>query len=198
MSAETADKTASSDRALADLMVGAQAGDKRSYAELLARCEPLIRRAARRAGAHGDLVEDIVQETLITLHHARRTYDPTRSFSAWLSVIARRRAIDALRRSGRRGRREVHAPFDYERYADPAADPTSGWRDAAAAKDLTRAVAALSPAQREVVERLALEGQSLSEAAAATGKTKGALKVNFHRALAALRQRLSDGAVDGE
>jgi DNA-directed RNA polymerase specialized sigma24 family protein len=45
------------------------------------------------------------------------------------------------------------------------------------------------------VERLALREQSLAEAAAETGKTTGALKVNFHRALKALRLHL--GGEDG-
>jgi len=41
--------------------------------------------------------------------------------------------------------------------------------------------------QREAVQVLVLEEQSLTEAAAATRRSKGALKVNLHRALKALR-----------
>ena len=183
------------DRRLCDLMVGAQAGNKQSYAKLLVECEPIIRRAARRTGARPDLVDDIVQETLITLHGARQTFDPSRSFTAWLSVIAQRRAIDVLRRSGRIGGREVHAPIELEQHADPAADASSGWRDASRAEDLAKALAGLTPGQREAVELIAVEGRSLSEASATTGRTKGALKVNFHRALESLKQRL--GKDDG-
>lgn len=178
------------DLRLGTLMAAAQVGDKQAYASLLADCEPIIRRAARRVGATGDLVDDIVQDTLLTLHNARQTYDPSRSFSAWLGVIAKRRAIDALRRTGRQARREVHAPVAYETYADQEADASTGWREAARALDLERAVAALTPSQRQAVDHVALQGQSLSDAALATGKTTGALKVNFHRALATLRGRL--------
>lgn len=185
------------DRELGALMRAAQAGDRRAYATLLQGCEPIIRRAATRAGVRGDLVEDVVQETLLTLHNARHTYDPSRSFTAWLSVIAQRRGIDALRRAGRRAGREVHAPLAYERHADEAADPTQGWREATRAKKLAAAVGGLSPGQREAVEHLALREESLAEASAATGKTTGALKVNLHRALKALRLRLTgEGAGD--
>ena len=101
---------AQEDQWLGELMVGAQAGDKARYARLLAACETLVRRAARRVGVPSDLIEDVVQESLITMHNARQTYHPSRSFSDWLGVIARRRAIDALRRNGGHGRRELHVP----------------------------------------------------------------------------------------
>ena len=56
-------------------------------------------------------------------------------------------------------------------------------------RDIRLAVAALSPGQREAVELLAIRQRSLGEAAAETGKTKVALKVNLHRALKTLRAR---------
>ena len=45
--------------------------------------------------------EDAVQDTLLTLHTLRHTFDPTRPFGPWLATIAARRAIDRLRRRGR-------------------------------------------------------------------------------------------------
>ena len=185
------------DLRLADLMRRVQAGDRSAYAILLRDCEPIVRRAGRRAGVHDDRLEDVVQDTLLTLHNARQTYDPTRSFIAWLSVIARRRAIDVSRRSGRSDRREVHASVAYEGHADPGADAARGWEESERAKDLHVAIATLSASQREAVEHLALREQSLAEAALATGKTTGALKVNLHRALKALRRRLG-GEPGGE
>ena len=179
------------DERLAGLMRAAQAGERQAYAALLRECEPIIRRSAARAGVTGDRIEDVVQETLLTLHNARQTYDPSRSFSAWLSVIARRRAIDCLRRTGRSDRREVHAPIAYERHADGDANAARGWEEAGRAKDLREAISGLSVSQREAVEHLALHEQSLGEASLATGKSTGALKVNLHRALKALRTRLA-------
>ena len=56
-----------------------------------------------------------------------------------------------------------------------------------------RSVAASLPTrQREAVEQLALAGKSLVEAAAATGQSHGALTVNLHRALNALRARFGE------
>lgn len=86
---------------LSKLMISAQDGDRVAYARLLRYCEPIIRRVARRTGVRDWQLDDAVQATLITLHHARATYDPARAFEAWLVVIARRRSKDLLRRDSR-------------------------------------------------------------------------------------------------
>ena len=181
------------DQALASLMAAAQDGDKAAYARLLRDCEPIIRRAGRRAGVVDDRLEDVVQDTLLTLHNARQTYDPTRSFTAWLSVIAGRRAVDVLRRTGRTGRREVHAPVAYETQPDEASDGERTLETAGDVRELRAAIAGLSPVQREAVERLALREQTLAEASAETGRTVGSLKVGLHRAIKVLREKLAPG-----
>ena len=173
------------DAVWAGLMAAAQGGDKVAYGQLLRECTPLIRRVVRR-GLAPDRVDDVVQDVLLTLHRARHTYDPGRSFSAWLVTIARRRAIDMMRARGRRDRREVHAPLAYESYASPEGDDQTLERHA---RSLDVALSSLPPGQREVLEAVAVRQLSLDEAAAATGKTKGALKVNVHRALKTLRDR---------
>lgn len=178
------------DRALAALMVAAQDGDRTAYSRLLQDCEPIIRRAARQAGVVDDRIEDVIQDTLLTLHNARQTYDPARSFSAWLFVIARRRAIDTLRRQGRTRQREVHEPAAYDAAPDSQLDGAGLLVQAGEASALRDAIAGLSPGQREAVERLALREQSLVEASVESGRSIGALKVNMHRALRALRDRL--------
>lgn len=52
-------------------------------------------------------------------------------------------------------------------------------------------MAALPDGQRQAVEHLGLRELSLDETAALTGRSKGALKVNLHRALKALRASLT-------
>jgi len=175
------------------LMAAAQAGDKTAYETLLRDVVPLIRAVARRQGVAPDQVDDVVQEVLLTIHRARQTYDPTRSFNAWLRVIAERRAIDLLRQSGRRGAREVHAPIAFENYADDGADPARGLHQEDDAGRVNAALASLPPRQREAVEHLVLNERSLAEASAETRRSKGSLKVNLHRALKALRGNVERG-----
>lgn len=170
-------------------MVAAQAGDGRAYERLLADSVALIRAAARRRGVAMDHLDDVVQETLLTIHRVRHTYDPSRSYDAWLHAIATRRAIDALRADGRRGRRELHDEQAVDNHpefhdASAAAESEQG------ARTLHDAIQQLPPRQREAVEQLGLREHSLDEAAVLTGRRAGALKVSLHRALKALRRRL--------
>lgn len=171
-------------------MAAAQAGDRGAYEALLRDCVPLIKAVAGGQGVPPDRRDDVVQDVLLTIHRARQTYDPARSFTAWLRVIAERRAIDLLRQLRRHGAREFHAPLAFEAYADESADPARGVEQTESSGRVNEALAMLPPRQREAVEVLVLKEQSLTEAAAATRSTKGALKVNLHRALKTLREKL--------
>jgi RNA polymerase sigma-70 factor (ECF subfamily) len=171
-------------------MAAAQAGDRAAYEALLRDCVGVIESVARRQGVAADRIDDVVQDTLLTVHRARQTYDPARSFTAWLRVIAERRAIDLLRKAGRLKVREVHAPLAYEQHADESAPIRPPALGAEATHRLGDAVAGLPLRQREAVQMLVLQERSLAETAAATGRSKGSLKVNLHRALKSLRARL--------
>jgi hypothetical protein len=70
------------DRRRAAWMVAAQAGDRAAYETLLRDCIPFIKRVARAHGIRADLIDDVVQETLLTVHRARQTCDPTDAASS--------------------------------------------------------------------------------------------------------------------
>ena len=165
------------DRQRAAWMAAAQVGDRVAYEKLLHDCIPLIKRVARGQGIRFDCIDDVVQETLLTVHQARHTYDPNRSFTAWLRTIAQRRAIDGLRRAARTRTREVHAPLAYVNHSD-----SSGH----SAQLLKFAIGKLSVRRRETVEHLALQSRSLAQTATVTGRSTGSLRLNWHRALKAL------------
>jgi RNA polymerase sigma factor (sigma-70 family) len=174
-------------------MAKAQAGDGAAYQTLLRDCIPIIKSVARRRGVSADCVDDVVQDVLLTIHRARQAYDPSRSFTAWMSVIAERRSIDLLRRIRRQDAREVHAPLAFESHADETADPARELARADVTGAVARALATLPARQREAVQRLVLDEHSLADAAALTRRTKGSLKVNLHRGLKALRGRIMSG-----
>ena len=178
------------DGRLAAMMAAAQAGDRRSYEALLRACTPVIGAVAMRQGLTGASVEDAIQDTLITIHQARHTYDPARPFLPWLRALARNRAIDARRRRGRTDAREIHAPLAAERAVDGHASAEAALAREEDAARLRATVELLPPGQRQAVEHLALGERTLDEAASLTGRNKIALKVNLHRAIASMRARL--------
>ena len=179
------------------LMAAAQRGDRAAYEKLLRDCVPFITGIARRRGVPPDRADDVVQDTLLTIHRARATYDPRRSFDAWLRVIVERRSVDVLRQAYRHSAREVHAPLAYEGHAEGGVNLTAGIERDENAGWVQTAVAELPERQREAVRHLMLEEQSLDDAAALTGRSKGSLKVNLHRALKALRLKVDRGADNG-
>ena len=185
---------ATGDRQLDRLMRSAQDGDASAYRQVLRASVPLAAAAARRRGVPPDLMDDVVQDVLVTLHRALATYDAERPFAPWLWAIATRRAIDALRRHARRGAREVHDPIAYLNHADNPTDFVQVAIGHAEARRLRAAIATLPPRQRRAVEILGLQEHTLEQASHFTGSTKLALKVNFCRALRSLRTRLERNA----
>lgn len=170
----------------AALMVAAQAGDRRAYETLLREVTPRIRVLCRARIRDAAEVEDAVQDTLLTLHALRHTYDPARPFGPWLSTIASRRAVDRLRRRGRTAGRE--APLD--ELPDSAASVTPEAEARLDAQRLRAAVAELPDSQRTALSLAKLQDLPLAEAAARSGLSVGALKVATHRALRSLRRKL--------
>jgi RNA polymerase sigma-70 factor (ECF subfamily) len=177
------------------LMVAAQAGDRAAYELLLRSVTPFIRALSRRHCRNPADLEELVQDSLLTLHRVRHTFDPRRPFSPWLAAIASRRGIDGLRRRLRQTRYEVADATAQENFArenfvqetfvgSQANNDLEQLRAAEEIRDLLR----LLPArQREALEAVKLKEMSLAEASVATGQSIGALKVNTHRAIKALR-----------
>lgn len=163
-------------------MKAALAGDEIAYRRFLEAVSPHLRRLARRRleafGADNQDLEDVVQEALLTIHLKRGTWDPKRPIGPWISVIARNKLIDALRRRGHR----IHVPIDDiveliedDRQGDPTDD-----------RDVGRMLDGLKPMQRDIVRAISLDGTSVRETAARLSMTEGAVRVTLHRALKSL------------
>jgi len=171
------------------LMAAACAGDSRAYDRLLRLASPMLRGIARRRIHDPAEAEDAVQDTLLTIHQLRHTYDPGRPIRPWPVAICERRCIDRLRRRGRRQGRE--SPLESVELT--LAAPSGGGRDGesrVAAAELHAAIATLSPSQRTALRLAKLEGLPLADAAALSGLSVGALKVATHRAVRTLRRRM--------
>lgn len=176
------------DQAWSQLMRAAQSGDRAAYERLLREISPLIRALVRRHCSNHADIEEMVQDTLLTLHRVRHTYDPGRPFCPWLAAIAWRRSIDALRRRIRVSKYEIANQGVYETFSDAAANSDlEGVRSAEEVEDLLQL---LPPRQRDALQALKLKQMTLAEASLASGQSVAALKVNTHRALKRLRMLL--------
>jgi RNA polymerase sigma-70 factor (ECF subfamily) len=151
------------------------------YDELAPR---LFQFAARRLQSHA-AAEDVVQQTFLHIHSARDRFARGAAVMPWAYAIARRLAIDLLRRHGREELR-ADAGADHLEPSSATAPDEQVHRtrsEAALRGDLAR----LPPALREAFELLKLEGLSVAECAEVLGITRGMVKIRAHRATVALR-----------
>lgn len=170
------------------LMKAAQDGDNRAYLKLLAEILPVLRRVVRNRWRSPEGAEDIVQEILISIHTVRHTYDPARPFLPWMVTICSRRIADAARRSSSRSAYESTVDTMPETFAGDDAKTEQENSDDQEA--IRVALAELPEGQRQAIELMKIQGLSLEEASAQTGKSVAALKVTVHRAVKAMREAL--------
>jgi RNA polymerase sigma-70 factor (ECF subfamily) len=166
-------------------MRAANSGDSGAYERLFRELTPVLRALARRTVMRTGVAidaEDIVQETLIAIHLKRQTWMPSEPLGPWVRAIARHKAIDALRRRGR----HVHVPVeDYEDLL-PAEDASTDYPR----RDLERHLHHLPTRQREVVQSIALDGQSIRATAGRFNMSEGAVRVALHRAVTTLAAQI--------
>jgi RNA polymerase sigma-70 factor (ECF subfamily) len=180
------------DRRLSDLMRNAQGGDGRAYEMLLREATGLVRAFARKRLRQADWLEDVTQETLLSIHRDRHTYDPERPFLPWMYAIARHRLLDFLEKQRRRARNEIVEGSGMEEAAQ-ATMALQGTPDGF----LRRAMALLSSAQREIIRMSKVDGLSVAEISRRTGRSQSSVKVTAHRGYQRLRRLMRSSAHEG-
>ena len=137
--------------------------------------------------------EDVLQETFVRVWSRVDTYDAMLGSPAtWLVRIARNRAIDRLRARRARGNINVAADEDASRASEPITrvTPETMLEDRTLAGAVRTALAALTPAQRTLIEAAYFEGYTHSELATRFGVPLGTVKTRIRPGLAAMRDRL--------
>jgi RNA polymerase sigma-70 factor (ECF subfamily) len=182
--------TSAEERQSADLMRQSQTGDQEAYATLLVLLTSVTRKYARARAGSVAWIDDVVQETLITVDRARHTYDPSRPFAPWFYAIASSRLIDAVRRDRRTSMREVvpETPFDV---------PTSEHvHDDIDVQAIHEALRTLPPQQRDIIEGLKFRDESVRDLATRMNMTAGAVRVTAHRGYRKLKALLGRNRED--
>jgi RNA polymerase sigma-70 factor, ECF subfamily len=172
----------------AALVRAARNGDREAFMQLVR-----VHQAGVRAFAHGLLgdpvaAEDIAQEAFLRAWRGLDKFRGESAFATWLYAIARRVALDEVRRPTLR-------TVPVEQVAG-LADQRGG--DPALRGELEQALGALEPAQREAFLLVVVLGLSYQEAGDMTGSPAGTIASRVFRArtrlVAALRLREEDPA----
>jgi RNA polymerase sigma-70 factor (ECF subfamily) len=180
------DRVTAEDAALRALMSRYQRGDLDAFDEIYRRLAPRVRATLARQGLTAAELDDLVQDTFLQLHRARRTYDSAYPVMPWTAAIARHVALMHYRSRSRRPviTGELHeassaVPPAAERFAD---------REAVRA-----ALAELPPGRRRPVVWHHVIGLSFREIGRRLGIGEDAAKLRSSRGMATLRTRLAEG-----
>lgn len=163
------------------LIGAARQGDRSAFGELYRRYARMIHGVLLARVPYGD-VDDLVQDVFLLAMERLDTLREAGAFRGWLATIARNRATDHLRRGGPK---TTELPDDLP--SNDSADRT----EAAAALAIIRT---LPEAYRETLILRLVEGFTGPEIAAQTGLTEGSVRVNLHRGMKQLRERLEQQA----
>jgi RNA polymerase sigma-70 factor (ECF subfamily) len=161
----------------ARLVRSARDGDPSAFAALYERYARVIHGILLARVPRAD-VDDLVQDVFLAAWNRLAALRDPAAFGGWLTSIARHRAIDFHRRAVE----SAELPEDLT-----AHDATAARAEALAVLDTIRA---LPEAYRETLVLRLVEGLTGPEIAARTGLTAASVRVNLHRGMKRLREKL--------
>ena len=161
-------------------------GDQSAMAALYDRYSSVVYSVALRVLGDTGAAEDVQQEVFMQLWRNPGAFDATRgNLGAWLAVITRNRAIDALRK--RRPESDLEDVV-LSVVPDMAADADRS----RVAEKVRGVLGTMSPAQRVALEMAYYEGLTHTEIAAKTGEPLGTIKTRIRAGLTALRKAFQE------
>jgi len=167
-----------------ELVSRVRAGDQDAMGALYDRYSRLVYAVGLRVLGDSAAAEDVLQEVFMQLWRNPTRFDASRgSLGVWVAVIARNRAIDALRK--RRYESDIE---DIVVSVEP--DLASEADRSRAAKNVRDLLNGMHPAQRQAVEMAFFEGLTHTEIAAKIGEPLGTIKTRIRAGLLALRKAL--------
>jgi RNA polymerase sigma-70 factor (ECF subfamily) len=170
-------------------------GDDAAFSELYELLAPRLSSFLARRMRDRAQTDDLLQQTFLQMHRARRHFCEGAAVFPWAVVIARRLLIDKVRQ----GKREVLVNVDALDSSEPPS-PAAPADEVLALRRLTRQVEAelgrLPEASRVAFELIQLDGLSIAEAAEVLGTTGSAVKMRAHRAYEALRRSLGPNVLE--
>jgi RNA polymerase sigma-70 factor (ECF subfamily) len=159
-----------------ELARAARRGSRAAFGRLYERYARMVHGILLARVPHHE-VDDLVQDVFLSALRQLSGLREDAAFGGWLSTIARNRAHDYHRRSK-----------DWTELPD---DLPAQERHTAEALAALEAIRALPEAYREPLVLRLVEGMSGEEIAARMGMTAASVRVNLHRGMKQLRQKLA-------
>jgi RNA polymerase sigma-70 factor (ECF subfamily) len=163
-------------------------GDSAAVRECIEQYGALVWSLARRLSRSPSDAEDATQEIFLDVWRSAGRFDASQgSDKVFIAMIARRRLIDRLRKSSAEPPMDPVEALETVAWADPGTTSESSHE----AQQATRALAALRPEQRQVLELGLLHGLTQSEIAARLSMPLGTVKSFMRRGLIKVREYMN-------
>jgi RNA polymerase sigma-70 factor (ECF subfamily) len=174
-----------------ELVVLSTAGDAESFNQLVLRWERPIFALAYRVLGREEEARDVCQETFLRAFSALNGFKGQAKFSSWLYRIALNLCRDWIRRERRS---PMITPLDDETELAPLHGAAETAEELAVRRDLgrviTRAMSALSEAQRTTIVLKEYHGLTFQEIADLQGCPLSTVKTRLYQGLGVLRRQL--------
>ena len=152
-----------------------RSGDREAFTEIYRMFAPMIHGIVLARVPH-DEVQDIVQDVFFTAYNQLDTLRDKAALGAWMASIARNRAAEFYRQS---------------KPTEELTEEIRGKsRPHAEAQEIMSAIRALPETYRETLVLRLVEGMTGVEIAGRTGLKPESVRVNLHRGMELLRQKL--------
>ena len=157
------------------LVDAVRGGDRDAFGRLYYIYAPMVH-GILLARVPFDEVDDLVQEVFLLAFRRIHTLREAGAFGGWLAMITRNRAVDFHRR--RRETEELPENLARRSSVDPEV------------AEALRLIRTLPDAYRETLVLRLVEGMTGPEIAERTGLTPASVRVNLHRGMKMLREKL--------
>jgi RNA polymerase sigma-70 factor, ECF subfamily len=168
-------------------------GDDAAFSELYDLLAPRLASFLGRRTRDDALAGDLLQQTFLQMHCARRHFAEGADVMPWAFAIARRLLIDNFRKGGREVAIDDPCADDRES-VDPEPSPEQLVARRRLALRLGQELERVPEIHRAAFELVKRDGLSIAEAAAVLGTTVAAVKLRVHRTYEALRAALGEEA----
>ncbi|HYR57038.1 MAG TPA: sigma-70 family RNA polymerase sigma factor, partial [Chthoniobacteraceae bacterium] len=170
-----------------------QAQDNQAIELLYRRHTPLLRTVIGRILNNDTDVDDLLQEVFLEIWRQAPRYSEEKGKAlGWIVTLARRRAIDKLRKKMAYSRAQDRLQHEVEHEPEPALHHSADKEVVASdtAEIFRHVIATLPVAQQEAVRFAFYRGMSQREIAAHTGIPLGTIKTRLELAIRKLRAGL--------
>jgi RNA polymerase sigma-70 factor, ECF subfamily len=172
-----------------DLLAAVAHGDRAAFERLYHSYEKRVYQYVHTLVSDAWLAEEVVGDTMLAVWRGAGSFACTSRVSTWIFGIARHKALDAIRRSGRRQREvELDGAVDL---AHPHDRPDEGVLRHQLATLTQRAMAALTREHREILRLVFYEEQPYEEISTLLGIPTNTVKTRVYYAKQRLKEQLA-------